>query len=155
MFGALGQEGVQWLTKFINRLLSEEAIQEDLKRGTMVPIYKGKENVLDCGNFRGIKQLEHGLEIFERILDKRLRQQVDIGEMQFGFMPGKRTVDSIFMLRQRQGKIFEGNGTMYTAFVDLEKAHDQVPREVLYRCLGKRGVSEKLVRVVKSLYGER
>ena len=121
----------------------------------MVPIYKGKENILDCGNFRGIKLLEHGLEIFERILDKRLRQQVDIGEMQFGFMPGKRTVDSIFMPRQRQGKIFEGNGTMYTAFVDLEKAHDQVPREELHRCLGKRGVSEKLVRVVKSLYDEQ
>ena len=135
--------------------MSDETIQEDLKRGTTVHIYKGKENVLDCGNFRGIKLLEHELEIFERILDKRLRQQVNISEMQFGFMPGKRTVDSIFMLRQRQGKIFKGNGTMYTAFVDLGKAHDQVPREVLHRCLGKRGVSEKLVRVVKSLYGER
>ena len=75
--------------------------------------------------------MEHRLDISERTLDENLRQQVDIGEMQFGFMPGKRTVDSIFILTQRQGKILEGNGTMYAAFINLEKVHDQMPREVL------------------------
>ena len=52
----------------------------------MIPIYKAKGNVLDCGNYRGIKLLEHGLKVYERIIDKRLRQQVNIDDMQFRFI---------------------------------------------------------------------
>ena len=61
-------------------------------------------------------------------------------------------MDAIFILRQRQEKMLEGNKIMYTAFIDLEKAYDRVPREVLYWCLRKRGVTEKMVRVIQSLY---
>ena len=44
----------------------------------------------------------HTMKIYERILDKRLRGQIKIDDMQFGFMPGKGTTDPIFILRQRQ-----------------------------------------------------
>jgi len=36
--------------------------------------------------------------------------------------------------------------------VDLEKAFDPVPREVLYWSLRRKGISEKLVRVIRSMY---
>ena len=34
-------------------------------------------------------------------------------------------------------------------FIDLEKAYDRVPRQEVWRCMGKTGVSEKHVRIVK------
>jgi len=34
----------------------------------------------------------------------------------------------------------------------LEKAFDPVPREVLYWSLRRKGISEKLVRVIRSMY---
>ena len=73
----------------------------------MVPIYKQKGDVLECKNYRGIKLLEHVLNIFERILEKRLRKYIKIDQMQFDYMPGRGTVDSI-ILRQVQEKILEG-----------------------------------------------
>jgi len=43
-------------------------------------------------------------------------------------MLGKSTTEVIFILRQVQEKVFEGNNNRYWAFVDLEKAFDCVPK---------------------------
>ena len=54
-----------------------------------------------------------------------------IDDMQFGFMPGKGTVDAIFIVRQLQENFLEKRKDLFFAFVDLEKAFDRVPREVV------------------------
>ena len=38
------------------------------------------------------------------------------------------------------------------AFVDLEKAFDRVPRNVIWWAMSKLGIDEWLVRLVKSMY---
>jgi len=48
----------------------------------------------------GIKLLEYAMKVVERIFEHRIRQQIDIGDMQFGFMKGKGTTDVIFIVRQ-------------------------------------------------------
>ena len=45
-------------------------------------------------NIRGLKLLEHVMEVLERVLE-RIRSQVDINNLQFGFMPGRSTTDAI------------------------------------------------------------
>ena len=50
----------------------------------------------ECGSYRGIKLLEHAVEkIFEHII----LQQIEIDDMQLGFMNGKGITDAIFMAR--------------------------------------------------------
>jgi len=49
--------------------------------------------------------------------------------MQFGVMKGKGTTDAIFTVRQMQERV-KGK-KLYFGFVDLEKAFDRVPREVI------------------------
>ena len=39
----------------------------------LVPIYKGKGDVLEYSSSRGIKLLENGMKVAERVLEKRLR----------------------------------------------------------------------------------
>ena len=58
----------------------------------------------DRGAFRGVKLLEHGMKVVERVFEKRLRAVVDIDDMQCGFMPGKGTVDALFIVRMLQEK---------------------------------------------------
>ena len=85
---------------------------------------------MECGSYRAIKLLEHGMKVLERVLEMRIREQVKIDEMQFGFTPGKSTTDAIFIVRQVQEKFSTKQKNLYYAFVDLEKAYDSVPREV-------------------------
>ena len=44
-----------------------------------------------------------------------------IDDMQFGFVPGKGTVDAIFMVRQLQEKFLEKRNDLFYAFVDLTR----------------------------------
>ena len=71
------------------------------------------------------------MKVLERVLEKMIRYQVSIDNMQFGFMPGKGTTDAIFIMRQVHGKHQAKKKKLYYAFVDLEKAFDRVPREVV------------------------
>ena len=82
----------------------------------------------------------------------RLRQKVKIDDMQFGFVPGKGTVDVIFMVRQLQEKFLEKRKDLFFAFVDLEKTFDIVPRKVARWALRQLDVEEWLVQTVMIMY---
>ena len=75
--------------------------------------------------------LEHAMKVVERIFEHRIRQQIVTDDMQFGFMKGKGTTDAIFMARQMQENFRVKGKKLYFGFVDLEKAFDGVPREVI------------------------
>ena len=38
------------------------------------------------------------MKIIERVLERRIRALVDFDEAQFGFMPGKGTIDALFLV---------------------------------------------------------
>ena len=62
-------------------------------------------------------------------MNGHLREVVDIDKMQYGFMPGKGTVDAGFVLRRLSQKFRAKNKFFFFIFVDMEKASDWVPKE--------------------------
>ena len=44
------------------------------------------------------------MKIWERIIETRLRDRVEISKQQYGFMPGKETTDAMFALRMLMEK---------------------------------------------------
>mgnify|MGYP007071599789 CR=1 FL=1 len=149
---AAGQVGVKKMTEICNMVVDEEKIPKDWELSTLLPIYKGKGDPMECGAHRAIKLLEHGMKVLERVLERKLREKVNIDGMQFGFVPGKGTTDAIFVVRQMQEKFVAKNRALYYAFVDLEKAFDRIPREVVRWALRKLGVEEWLVKAVMTMY---
>jgi len=57
------------------------------------------------------------MKVVERIFEHRIQQQIDIGDMQFGFMKGKGTTDVIFIVRQMQKFRTKGK-KLYFGFVE-------------------------------------
>ena len=90
----------------------------------------------------------------ERVVEGFIRQRVVINDMQCGFMQGRGTTDAIFILRQLQVKHLVAGKPLYLAFIDLEKAFDRVPREVIWWSMRKLKIDEWLVRIVQSMYKE-
>ena len=90
----------------------------------------------------------------EGVLDARIRRRVegDFGEEQQGFRNGRGTADGMYVLRQMVEKRLEVQGSMALGFVDLEKAFDTVPREMVMATLRWMGVPEAEVRMVEGTY---
>jgi hypothetical protein len=94
------------------------------------------------------------MKLFERIIEKKVRMRVEVDDMQFGFRPGRGTTDAIFIVRQMQERFLEKKKELWMAFVDLEKAFDRVPRNVVWWSLRRLGVEEWLVNVIKVMYAD-
>ena len=95
------------------------------------------------------------MKIWERIVDGRLRQLVNISHEQFAFMPGRSITDASFALWQLTENYMEGQQTLHCIFIDLEKAYDQVPRDEVWNCLQLKGVCEKYIRLIIDMYERR
>ena len=79
------------------------------KKGDHDSYLQAEKYALECKNYRGKKLLEHVIKIVEGILDKRLREAINIDELPFGFMPGRSKVDGIIFMRQlSKQKLWQG-----------------------------------------------
>ena len=152
MIKASGSVGAQMIADLANSIIKAGQIPKQWEESFIINVYKGKGDAMERGNYRGLKLLDHALKVIERVVVKIVRKHVNIDDMQFGFMPGRGTTDAIFILRQLQEKYISKDKQLFFAFVDLEKAFDRVPREVIWWSLRKLGVEEWLVKLVQAMY---
>ena len=111
--------GIDVTTKLCQRVLDGKEMPEDCKTSLMTPIYKGKGDGTNCGVYRGVKLLEHGMKIVKKILKKMIRALVEVNNMQFGIMPEKGTTEALFIVRKVQEKYRKKNKKLFVCFVDL------------------------------------
>ena len=117
----------------------------------IVCLCKGKGDALDRGNYRGFKLTEQVMKVLERTVDGLIRQVVSIDDSQFGFVPGRGTTESLSSGSCKK-KYLAANKRLYMAFVDFEKAFDQVSQKVIWWALRKLSVNEWIVRLVQGMY---
>ena len=121
-----GVTALEWLVGVFNICFMLSMVPVDWVIACMVSLYKGKGDVHECSNFRGISLLSVVGKVYGRILINRIRDKTDnvIAEVQSGFRRGRECTDQIFIDRQICKKYLEKDKDMYLAFLDLEKAYD-------------------------------
>ena len=67
---------------------------------------------------------------------------------QFGFMPRRSTMEVIFLIRQVMERYREKKNDLHMVFIDLKKAYDKIPRNVMWWALDKHKVPTKYLHMV-------
>ncbi|GJX77112.1 retrovirus-related pol polyprotein LINE-1 [Tanacetum coccineum] len=67
-------------------------------------------------------------------------------------MLGRSTTEAIHLLRSLMEKYRERQRDLHMAFLDLEKAYDSVPLEVVWRTLIDKGTPMRYLRVIRDRY---
>jgi hypothetical protein len=117
---------IVWLTKLFNHIFQSNKMLDEWS-STLVPIFKNKGDIQSCTNYRGIKLMSHTMKLWERVIEHRLRGMTHITMNQFGFMPGRSTMEAIFLIRQVMER-YKKQNDLHMVFIDLEKVYDKIPR---------------------------
>ena len=141
------------LTNLLRAVWKEERVPQEWVDAILIPIPK-KGNLKCCDNWRGISLLEVVGKVVARVVQNQLQELAEklLPESQCGFRKGRGCNDMIFTIRQMSEKAVEHRTKQFFIFVDLRKAFDSVPREALWKVLGKLGVPEVLINIVKSFH---
>ena len=78
------------------------------------------------------------------------RNDADINKP-IGFMPGRLTTEAIFLIKQVMER-FREQKDLHMVLIDLEKAYDKIPRNVMWWALNKHKVPSKYVTLIKDMY---
>ena len=92
------------------------------------------------------------LNVRSTVTETRLREIVNIRDNQFGFRPGMSTTEPFCALQQLHEKCGGKNTDVHMSFVELEKAFDKIPRDLIWWCLRNKIAPEEYVKIVQDMY---
>ena len=158
------------LLKFIFSILSDfwfnQCVPRDLKRTILRPFLKdGDKSGSDPSNYRPISLLNTLMKIYEGIICNRvlafLKATHFFSPFQAAYRKGRSTADHVFVIHElflehRFNSVGPRGGrarrALYLCFLDLRKAFDTVPRQVLFSKLYNAGIRGRMLDVIQNLF---
>ena len=147
-----------YITRIINAMFTTGVFPSQESLGMIISIYKGKGDIADCSNYRGITIITVLSKLYATVLNNRLSAW-RMGSLerrakgQGGFLKNHRTTDHIFMLQHFIDK-YRTNTSLYTCFVDLSKAFDTISRPKLWQRLYELGIRGNMLLALKAYYAD-
>ena len=149
----MGDCGLKWLTALFNKIKSGSPMPDAFRKSYLLP-FSRKGDSRKLNNYRAIKLTSHTLKIYERVVNNRLKNITRLHDNQCGFVEGKSTIDAIQCLRILMEKHRDARKDLFLVFIDLEKAFDRVPRELIWLALRAHDIPEVYVSMIMDMYDD-
>ena len=145
-----------FLRDCINNSLSNGTFPECLKQANITPVFK-KDDCLDKTNYRPVSILPLLSKVYERVIYNQLSDHVEqyFSSILCGFRKGRSTQHALFKLLQSWQKELDQYGYVGTVLMDLSKAYDCIPHELLLAKLEAYGLNKKSLNLVLDYLSDR
>ena len=94
-------------------------------KDAVIQVLHKKKDPAECGSYRGISLVVHAAKVLLKVValchGSYLEREHLLPESQYGFRPGRSTVDMILVVRRLQELGRKEGVPLYTCFVDLRK----------------------------------
>ena len=116
-----------------------------------------KGNATECANYRTLSLISHTSKILLNIIKNRIKNKVEnnVDDDQFGFRLGKGIREALLALRILLERRIDMNRSTYIAFVDIEKAFDNVNWKRLFKTMRQIGIDWRDRRIIFQLYKQQ
>lgn len=94
------------------------------------------------------------MNVWEKVIEKMVREKIAVSINQFGFIPEKSTIELIFSMWQLIKNYKEKKRNVAMVFIDLEKVHGRVLKDAFCKVLKKKMVPTVYVKIIQVLYDE-
>ena len=146
------------LSHIFDLSLSSGTFPSRLKASRVVPIFKGGDPLL-TDNYRPISLVNAISKILEKIVYHKLVNHLEINKLlyqhQYGFLKGKSTEHALLQILNQIGTALNNNKYCLGVFLDLKKAFDTVPHDILLKKLVKLGITGTTLNWFKSYLSGR
>jgi len=139
------------------KLLFEKArIPDDWKKAKLAPVYK-KGAFLDPNNYRMLAVSGTMYRMYANVLRALITDwcmsERKIPDTQFGFCPGRNTLQPLFILRHLQHAArLRTPGRLHAAFIDFKQAYDTIPRQALWQHLQNIRMPAPFLAAIQDMY---
>jgi ribonuclease HI len=126
-----------------NQCLLSQVFPEKLKHAKVRALPKEKP-----GDYRPISLLSTIGKIYDKMLEKRLREEFPLSKAQFGCRPGHNTSQALIRLLHASGTAAAEYEHFGCISFDFSKAYDRVPRNLLVKKLRQNNISPYLILAI-------
>ena len=146
------------LADLFNHSLASGTVPTEWKTAHITPKFKKGDRQLPQ-NYRPIALLSAISKVMESILDDRIRKHIHslnlISPYQHGFMRGRSTTTNLLYSLEDWGKLDDEHRGIDVILLDLSKAFDTVPHNLLKAKLNSLGIGGPLLRWISDYLNNR
>ena len=138
------------ILKMINYFLEKEEIPEELMKINIKTLYKGKGEISDLKNQRGLFLSNSILKLLEKIIQVRIdpKLEKEFSELQAGGREGRSIQEQLFTLRSIMEYQKYKNQTIVIQCMDLKKAFDTMVLVNVMNNMWEAGIRGKIWRII-------
>jgi len=133
----------------------EENLPQETTKSKVTMLHK-KGATDKLNNYRTIAVGCNISKTYLRIVTNRIEKVVEwngiLGEIQNGFRKKRRAQDNLLIVQSIIYKLKRLALSGYVAALDITKAYDRVPRDLLWKKMELMGFSRKIIKILKNLY---